>query len=187
MCIRKLCKCLGAPALDDDIALPPSIYTLLFGLRFRVRPTSEVRWKYTEPFSQLKMRFVNTLCACGSFANKWRRGMVARLRMADRFKFVTTSVTDSPSHAEISDVNYWRDHPRFYLRYRKIQCLLDKAVRRSNVDQHCLLARTFPFLTASLPCTHQRANPLTQSDLFGYNFRRLCLDNSGDTIQCGFC
>jgi hypothetical protein len=40
MCIRKLCKCLDAPALDDDIALPPSICTLLLGLSFRVRPGS---------------------------------------------------------------------------------------------------------------------------------------------------
>jgi len=38
---------------------------------------------------------------------------------------IFTSVTDNPSHAEISDVNYWRDHPRFYLRYRKIQCFLE--------------------------------------------------------------
>jgi hypothetical protein len=83
------------------IALPPSIYTLLLGLSFRVRPGSEVRWKYTESFSQLKIRFDNSLYACGSFAKKWRPSMVAHLRRADSFKFVTTiRFTDSPSHAE---------------------------------------------------------------------------------------
>jgi hypothetical protein len=47
ICTYVNCASLGAPALDDDIALPPSIRTLRLGLRFRVRPGKEVRWKHT--------------------------------------------------------------------------------------------------------------------------------------------
>ena len=57
ICTYVNCASLGAPALDDDIALPPSICALRLGLRFRVRPGKEVRWKHTLFFFTVKNTF----------------------------------------------------------------------------------------------------------------------------------